>query len=76
MASQRSRATLWKLSPASAAKLEVIDISYCPNVSDATLAKIAEHCSKLKELRVRGTAVSSVGVAEVRSKFSKLKIVS
>jgi hypothetical protein len=56
-------------------ELEFIEISYCPNVSDATLAKIAEHCSKLEELRVRGTAVSSVGVAEVRSKCTKLKIV-
>jgi hypothetical protein len=53
-------------------ELELIGLSDCPNVSDVTLAKIAEHCSKLEELHVQGCDEVTV---EIALKCSKLKLV-
>ena len=56
-------------------ELDYIRLSDCPNVSDAALMKIAEHCSKLRELHVYETAVTAAVLAKLAIKCSKLKTV-
>ena len=57
-------------------ELEFIELSFCPNVSDATLMKIAEHCPKLAELHVQGCpGVTAAGLTELGSQCSNLKYV-
>ena len=57
-------------------KLEYIDLGWCDNVSDLTLAMIAQHCPKLEELDVQEcTAVTAVGLTYIATKCSKLKTV-
>jgi hypothetical protein len=56
-------------------ELEHIDLTYCPNVSDITLAKIAEHSTKLVELWVNGCdVVTAAGVMDIATKCSQLKV--
>jgi hypothetical protein len=57
-------------------ELEHIGLSFCPNVSDVTLMKIAERCSKLVVLEVRGcNAVTVAGLTEIATKCINLKTV-
>ena len=54
-------------------ELEVIDLGYCPNISDVTLTKIAAQCSKLRDLRVTGCHLVTVrGLTEIATKCLRL----
>jgi F-box/leucine-rich repeat protein 2/20 len=54
-------------------RLKLIELSYCPNISDVTLMTILEQCPKLTVLYVNGCPdVTGIGVALVAKMCPKL----